>query len=399
MRFLLDFYFKAREQIASILGLNFGQIHYSDARTSVYIGLFLIFVLLARISFPVIRKRIGKIINKFAWESSGEQADSQQGVIFKLFLLVPKIIFGIGVGLLLAALSEPFLSVAKEEKKVLEGRVRVDLRDISGSMESWFPGTKKSKGEIAAQAHAEFVKMRQGQNDRVSLWLFASIPHMVEDFIVDDEVYYRQVVDAPWLTGYSNSTLDVRFKDPDFYIPRERFAVIDEESGGTALADAFQAVINQFDHDRASIGKNGRSVLIVTDGEPDRYPGEQLQGLKRRKIIPYIIFIRSIPPSPDEYESSYRSIVQGQASASDTTLPEVVSRIGEYGGKYFDARDENGLKRAYQEIDKLEKVKFEIKNTLIKIPLFQSFIFAGMVFIGFGTILGLALGLLREYPD
>ena len=85
------FYFKAREQIGIILNLDFSQVHYTDIGTSVYIGLVLIFALLARILFPIIAKRK----DKFAWESSGEKVakNDEQGIIFKFFSLVPKVVF------------------------------------------------------------------------------------------------------------------------------------------------------------------------------------------------------------------------------------------------------------------------------------------------------------------
>ncbi|OGM98784.1 MAG: hypothetical protein A2817_00225 [Candidatus Yanofskybacteria bacterium RIFCSPHIGHO2_01_FULL_39_8b] len=383
------FYFKAREQIGIILNLDFSQVHYTDIGTSVYIGLVLIFALLARILFPIIAKRK----DKFAWESSGEKVakNDEQGIIFKFFSLVPKVVFSFGVVFTLVAVSNPFLNAVKEENKIMEGRVRTDLRDISGSMTYPFPGTELSKAEVAARNHVDFVKMRQGQNDRVSLWLFASNPYMVEDFIADDEVYYRHVKDAPWVTGYSRDIVSAWFQSSpnNQVIPMERYAFIDGDGGGTDLASALRAIIKQSDHDK--IGENRkRSVLIVTDGEPDRYPAAELEGLKKRKIIPYIIFVRSPPPS--EFSED------GFSQPQNDSLPAVVKRIGEYGGKYFDAKDQNSLKRAYQEIDKLEKVKFEVKNTFIKVYLFQTFIFIAMLLFLTAIMLGFLAKLFGTYP-
>ena len=262
------------------------------------------------------------------------------------------------------ALAEPFLEQTREEKKVTESRIRVDLRDGSSSMEQLFPRTSKIKAQVAAESHLEFLKMRESKNDRVSFWLFASFPHLVEDFIIDDELYYQQVEDAPWLI-WGGDIEDWFKKNPNWHIPKERYGIVKGDGGGTDIVLALQAIIKYFDQDEkmlkgpsANTRKTKRSILVITDADVNAFPKNELEGLRKRNIRPYVIWIKS---------------------SAGSSPPEFAQRIREYGGEYFDVADENSLKRAYESINKIESTEIEITRKSFKLPLFQNFILMAIV--------------------
>ena len=93
------------------------------------------------------------------------------------------------LAVLLVAMADPYLTATEEVAGDMESRVRIDLVDTSLSMAWEFPDTNKSKAEVARDAHLEFLDMRRDKNDRVSLWLFSTYPYMVDDFVMDDELY------------------------------------------------------------------------------------------------------------------------------------------------------------------------------------------------------------------
>ena len=118
----------------------------------------------------------------------------------KAFYSVPKLLLALAVVALLVAVSDPFLTATEEVTGDVESRVRIDLVDTSLSMAWDFPPLEKSRAGVAREAHLEFLEMRRGKNDRVSLWVFSSYPYMIDDFVVDDDLYYFQVMDAPYAT-------------------------------------------------------------------------------------------------------------------------------------------------------------------------------------------------------
>lgn len=385
MKQFLEVLSLAADGIKSFFGLDFNKISYSNHRLATITGLVLLIIIVVKIT----RNFFG---NKNSQKQSGHEIKNyyKRGLIIQFLNFLPKLFFSLAVSGILLVLAEPFLDIVREEKKVTESRVRVDLRDSSSSMESLFPGSQKSKAQVAAEAHSKFLKMRNNKNDRTSLWLFASYPHMIEDFIIDDELYFNQVEDAPWIS-WSGDAGEWFKNNPNYRIPKERFITIKGDGGGTNIVLALQAIIKQFDNDGPSFNELRKSILIISDAEVDQFPLTELQELQKRKIIPMVLLIRSsVDPLPSYYEDdggvSSMSIAQG----SNANVPEFAERIREYGGQYFDIIDENSLKQAFEAVDALEKVKIETTKKVFKINLFQLFLLV-TVFLTFITILTLLL--------
>lgn len=304
----------------------------------------------------------------------------RQGALSKLAHLTPKVLFGLSLALFLVALADPFWNRSSEQVRVTNSRVRIDAKDISGSMtDSLFPGTKKSKARVAAEMHAEFVRMRRGKHDRVSLWLFGSYAHKIEDFISDDDLYLEVVEDAYWgivASGGQEYWDNWYNSHPDYDVPRERFTTVEGESGGTDVTTLLKAVIKYYDEDKVSQGARHRSVLIISDAEVSNDPSAQLAELKKRNIIPFLILIKS----------------------SEQSLPPFVWQVEQYGGKYFDAASPEALKRAFEEIDKLESVNIQRTVTLTRVPLYQIFLLAGVALFMIAIISATIFELFGVYP-
>ena len=133
---------------------------------------------------------------------------------------------------------------------------------------------------MAREAHLRFVEMRREKNDRVSLWLFSSYPYMVDDFVLDDEMYFFQVMEAPYVTvkilaPQSGTSLD------SLFVPPDKVRIIPNE-GNTNINLALQSVIRHFDQDQATGGGRidmHRAILIITDAGVDEMPENEFAQL------------------------------------------------------------------------------------------------------------------------
>ena len=285
---------------------------------------------------------------------------------------VPKLAVAAALAMMVAASADPFLTATEEVTGYIESRVRVDLVDTSGSMAWEFPDTGKSKAEVARDAHLRFLEMRNGKNDRVSLWLFSTYPYMVDDFVMDDELYYFQVWDAPYVM--------TQRLDKAMVVPRDKVRIVPAE-GDTNIIRPLQSITKQFDQDDAALGNDdrpNRAVLIVTDAAVDEFPDSEFAALSQRNIVPYIIYINT---------SDARTAMIGHPST-----PRLIEMIREYGGDYFDVTDEDSLQEAYVAIDEREAVRVEQRHRALKVPIYARFLLVAMAFL----VIGIPAGLLAE---
>jgi hypothetical protein len=286
----------------------------------------------------------------------------------------PKLLLAAALVLLVVSVADPFLTATEEVSGYVESRVRIDLVDTSGSMAWEFPDTNTSTADVARDAHLEFLDMRRDKNDRVSLWLFSTYPYMVDDFVMDDELYYFQVWDAPYVM--------TQRLDKAMVVPRDKVRIIPAE-GDTNIVRPLQDIVKHFDRDEAAVGRGlnqNRAVLIITDAAVDEFPDAEFAELNKRNIVPYIIYINT---------SDART-----ASFLHPSVPQLVSQIQEYGGDYFDVTDEDSLTQAYRAIDEREAVRVELRHRALKVPIYSRFLLVAMGLLAVGIPMGFVSELL-----
>ena len=351
-----------------LLETDFQQIRYGDVGVAAGLGLFVAGVLaLTLVRLVAARKRHTR-------QHSGHVVDPshRKRLWIRGLHTAPKFLLAAALMLLIFSVADPFLTATEEVSGYVESRVRIDLVDTSGSMAWEFPETNKSKAEVARDAHLAFLEMRREKNDRVSLWLFSTYPYMVDDFVMDDELYYFQVWDAPYVM--------TQRLDKAMVVPRDKVRIIPAE-GDTNIVRPLQDIVAYFDRDEATLGRGAnqnRAVLIITDAAVDEFPDAEFAELNRRNIVPYLIYINT---------SDARS-----ASFLHPTVPQLVAQIQEYGGDYFDVTDEDSLLRAYEAIDEREAVRMELKHRALKVPIYPRFLLLAMGFL----VVGIPLGFVSE---
>ena len=354
-----------RSALTAAVTTELSQVRYGDAPLAFSLGVLVAIVLGMTVA------RLVLVHRRHSRLHSGHIIERRfrKGLSMQLLHAMPKLLLAAAVALLLVAVADPFLTTTDEVTGLVESRVRVDLVDVSGSMGLEFPGTGKSKAAVAREAHLKFIDMRRGKDDRVSLWLFSSYPYMVDDFVIDDDLYYFQVYDAPYVMS--------RWITPSMKLPSDKVRRIPVE-GTTNIVRPLQAIIKYFDSDEVSAGRRHarqRAVLIITDAAVDELPDQEFAELNDRNIIPYIIYINT---------GDGRTV--GQAER------RLVQMIREHGGDYFDVIDLDSLQRAYEAIDAREAVGVEIRHRVLRVPIYSRFLLVGMVFL----IVGIPAGFVAE---
>ena len=291
---------------------------------------------------------------------------------------MPKLLLGLAVAVLLIAVSDPFLTSTEEVSGEVESRVRIDLVDTSLSMAWEFANTDRSRAEVAREAHLKFLEMRQNKNDRVSLWLFSSYPYMVDDFVLDDEMYFFQVMEAPYVTVKILATEPGAPRDR-YFVPEDKVRIMESE-GTTNITRALQSIVKHFDRDETVVNRGAnqnRALLIITDADVDEIPDAEFAALNARNIAPYIIYINT---------------EAARATLDDAEAPSLIDSIREFGGDYFDVSSEDGLQRAYEAIDEREAVRVELTHRALKVPIYSRFLLVSLALL----LVGIPAGFLAE---
>lgn len=296
----------------------------------------------------------------------------REGPIKRCLRFFPEVFLMVSAVFLLGAVAKPYIIEIKKERKI-ETRERIDLLDVSTSMNdvfyNWAPNgvyiySSAPKAIVAREAFLEFLRLRKGQNDRACLWIFSGNAYRIQDCIVDDDVYMFQAYSAPHILQ----------SDAYAYISPSnlRIRVIKGE-GGTRLAESLQAIIGYIDAEGDPNIKR-RSLLMVTDAEVEKFPGEELDALKERGIVPYIILIHS-----------------SASGIYHVNAQQLINSIPKYGGKVYSVSDENAIRKAFQDINEFEKSEVIEERYEVMVPVFQQFLSASLFFMTLSLLLGMGI--------
>ena len=255
-----------RTRIQELVDTDFAQVRYADTGTALLIAF--VVAVAGLLTFA----RLALLRRRHARQHSGHQVAQryQQGLFVRIIYNTPKLVLALATIIILFALSDPFVTSTEEVSGDVESRIRIDLVDTSLSMAWEFSNSELSRAEVARDAHLEFLEMRRQKNDRVSLWLFSSYPYMVDDFVIDDELYFFQVMEAPYVTVKILATEPGARRD-QYFVPEDKVRIIESE-GTTNIQRALQSVIKHFDRDAAAFNRGAtshRAVLIITDADVD----------------------------------------------------------------------------------------------------------------------------------
>lgn len=271
----------------------------------------------------------------------------------------------------LLAISCLILAIARPQKRNNEQRTEgegIDIvlcMDVSGSMGS--TDIAPSRMDVAKEVAEEFVNNRPV--DRIGLVIFSG-----ESF-----------TQCPITTDRNTLITQLRSLESRKYL-------VD----GTVIGEGLATAVDRL----STTGSKSKVVILLTDGKEDPPetrlidPLTALEIARSREVKVYTIGMSAGPSTVTEISNPSKEKKNAEPDFLDEQLLQKIA--AETGGQYFRARDKNGLKNIYSQIDKMEKSKVEVTTFRRYEERFLPFILATLAFLL--TELVLRFTVLRKFP-
>lgn len=163
---------------------------------------------------------------------------------------------------------------------------------------------------------------------------------------------------------------------------------------GTAIGSGLASSLDRL---RESPAKS-RVVILLTDGENnggliDPVTAKKMAVALGIKVYTIGIGTEGFAPTPVQAPGGGVVMQQEKVNIDEKLLGEIAK---ETGARYFRARDIEGLRVIYGEIDRMEKVKVDILSSRKTTERFQPFAIAAMIFIFLDLLTRFTL--FRKFP-
>lgn len=218
--------------------------------------------------------------------------------------------------------------------------------DVSGSMTA--QDFTPNRMEAAKQVAADFIDQRV--TDRIGIVIFSGESFTQCPLTTDHGVLKSQ-------------------------IEQIRNGLLED---GTAIGSGLATSVDRL---RTSTAKS-KVVILLTDGINNGGlidPGTAKEIAKRFAVKVYTIGVGTDGYAPTPVSTPMGVIMQNEKVTIDEKL--LTSIASETGGRYFRAKDNQGLKNIYNEIDKLERSKVQITKYSRFAEKYYPFVFAALLFL------------------
>jgi hypothetical protein len=219
-----------------------------------------------------------------------------------------------------------------------------------------------SRGELGREVLERLIIKRKNKKDRAAYVVFASQSEIWSGFTTSFESLMFSVSKSPLAMAPGEAPT---MWPGDFMLKKGQFVETYDDQG-TNLHFGLESAIYLFDRKgspkvaeelKSNPIAKMRSVIIITDGAADKDPEPQFMELRKRHIIPYLIFV---DPGHEIEKKMF-----GENSPK-TQLPEkLLTMVRQYGGRYFLAKDMDSIDKISEMLDQLQGVK-NIKKTNLK---------------------------------
>lgn len=270
----------------------------------------------------------------------------------------------------LLALSCLIVALARPQKRNDQERTDgegIDIvlcMDVSGSMGS--RDILPSRMEVAKEVAEDFVRSRPV--DRIGLVIFSG-----ESF-----------TQCPITTDRNTLITQIQTLESRKYL-----------ADGTVIGEGLATAVDRLSKSEAT----SKIIILLTDGKEDPPetrlidPLTALDIAKSKGVKVYTIGMSAAPSTIVENTGNKNK----KNPAADFLDEALLGKIAnETGGKYFRARDKEGLKFIYNQIDKLEKSKIEVTSLKRYEERFLPFVLAALAFLFIEMLLRLTL--FRKFP-
>jgi Ca-activated chloride channel homolog len=273
----------------------------------------------------------------------------------------------------LLAMACLILALARPQKRNDDQRTEgegIDIvlcMDVSGSMGS--RDIQPSRMEVAKEMAIEFVNSRPV--DRIGLVIFSGESFTQCPITTDKRTLITQI-----------QTLESRRYLKD----------------GTVIGEGLATSVDRLSKSKAK----SRVIILITDGKEDAPdtrlidPLTALEIAKAHQIKVYTIGVGAMPSTIVEVTQPGTKPAP-RNPAIDFIDEQLLRRIAEEtGGRFFRARDKDGLRNTYSQIDKMEKSKVEVQSFKRFRELFLPFVLGALGFLFMELLLRFTM--FRKFP-
>ncbi len=210
---------------------------------------------------------------------------------------------------------------------ITEGIDIVMTLDISSSMEAL--DFKPNRLEAAKDVASEFISSRP--NDNIGLVIFAGESFTQCPLTTDKKVLLNLMAD-----------IHTRMVED-----------------GTAIGSGLATAVNRIKDSKAK----SKVIILLTDGVNNKGEVAPLTAAEIAKtfgVRVYTIGVGTIGKAQIPVQTPYGTqMVEQEVKIDENMMKEIAETTG---GKYFRATNKKSLKNIYEEIDKMEKTKIEVKE-------------------------------------
>jgi len=295
-------------------------------------------------------------------QTSGLQPFTDSPVSWKLYLLHLPIILRLGtLGLLIMVVARP-QSSNSWENITTEGIDIVIALDISGSMlaEDFKPNRLEASKTVAT----EFISGRP--DDRIGLVVFSGESFTQCPLTTDHAVLLNL------FQGIQSGIIE----------------------DGTAIGLGLANSVSRLKDSEAK----SKVVILLTDGMNNRgeiAPVSAADIAKTYGIRVYTVGVGSLGTAPYPFKTPFGIQYQNvKVEIDEGVLQKIASMTG---GKYFRATNNEKLREIYQEIDKMEKSRIDVKEINTKTEEYQRFLWIALALLLLEIVLRLTL--LKKNPE
>lgn len=301
----------------------------------------------------------------------------EPGIVFKFMRGLAWFLAFASLCFLGVALADPVVFVT-DTTELIESREVVYVGDVSASNGFRIQNSNVPRGELARETLEKLILKRRDKRDRAAYIVFGTQSEIWSGFTTSFESLMFSVSMSPIALAPSAAPTTW----PGMFILKKGQYTANETEYGTSLHLGLESAIYLFDRKgspkvteelKQNPNAQMRSVVIITDGAADVDPEPQFRELRRRRIIPYLIFI-----DPDR---SVEKLLYGENHIKAQLPDQLFMMVRQSGGQYFLAKDRQSVDRISDALDKLQSVK-QVKKTNVKerevyfIPLAIAFLFA-----------------------
>ncbi|NCT75530.1 MAG: VWA domain-containing protein [Chitinophagaceae bacterium] len=255
----------------------------------------------------------------------------------------------LAISALIMALARP--QQRNDQQQTLgEGIDIVLCMDVSGSMNS--TDIKPSRMEVAKEMAQQFVQGRPV--DRIGLVIFSGESFTQCPITTDRATLIRQI-----------QALESR-----------RFL-----KDGTVIGEGLATAVDRLSQSKA----RSKVIILMTDGKedaPDTRLIDPLTALDIARSQGVKVYTIGMGVEPSTITERPGTETPSRNAAVDFLDVQLLQRIAnETGGRYFRARDKEGLQQIYAQIDQLEKSKIDVTSYKKYQELFLPFVLAALGFL------------------